>query len=66
MDKLVFFKPAPKETSASSTIIRISGKAYNAIAAIESETGLSISYIASQMIMYASENTIIKEGNGNG
>lgn len=66
MDKLVFYKPAPKGTSAASTIIRVSGEAYNAIAAIEAETGLSISYIASQMILFAAQNAVVKEAGSNG
>lgn len=66
MDKLVFVKPAPKVTAATSTIIRVSGDAYNAIAQIEAETGLSMSYIASQMIKFASERMEIKESDSIG
>lgn len=53
MDKLIFVKPTPKVTAATSTIIRVSGEAYNAVSSIEAETGLSLSYIASQMILFA-------------
>ena len=66
MAKLIFVKPAPKVTAATSTIIRVSGEAYNAIAQIEAETGLSMSYIASQMIKFAAEHMEIKEGEDNG
>lgn len=61
MDKLIFVKPAPKKTSDTSTIIRISGDAYNTISQIEAETGLTMSFIASQMILYASKHTEIRE-----
>ena len=66
MDKLIFVKPAPKVTAATSTIIRVSGDAYNAIAQIEAETGLSMSYIASQMIKFAAERMEIKESDSIG
>lgn len=66
MDKLIFVKPAPKVTAASSSIIRVSGDAYNTIAQIEAETGLSMSYIASQMIKFAAERMEIREGENNG
>ena len=62
MDKLIFYKSAPKNRG-QSTIIRVSAEAYNAIAEIEAETGYAISYIASQMVMYAAKHTEIKEGN---
>ena len=66
MDKLIFVKPARNGTAATSTIIRVSGEAYNAIAQIETETGLSMSYIASQMIKFAAEHMEIKEGDIDG
>ena len=66
MDKLIFVKPAPKVTAATSTIIRVSGEAYNAIAQIEAETGLSMSYIASQMIKFAADQMEIKDGDIDG
>ena len=66
MDKLIFVKPAPKVTAATSTIIRVSGEAYNAIAQIEAETGLSMSYIASQLIKSEAEHMEIKEGDIDG
>ena len=66
MDKLIFVKPAPKVTAATSTIIRVSGEAYNAIAQIEAETGLSMSYTASQMIKFAAAHMEKKEGDIDG
>lgn len=66
MDKLIFVKPTPKVTAATSTIIRVSGEAYNAVSSIEAETGLSLSYIASQMILFATQNTEVKEDDSNG
>ena len=66
MDKLIFVKPAPKITATTSTIIRVSGEAYNAISQIEAETGLSMSYIASKMIKFAAEHMEIREDENNG
>ena len=52
MEKLIFRKPSKK--------VKVSAKAYNAISAIEAETGLSMTYIATQMVLYAAQNVDIR------
>lgn len=66
MDKLIFYKPSPPKSKAGTAIVRVSTEAYNAISAIEAETGKSMSFIASQMVLYAAKNTEIREDDCNG
>lgn len=58
MEKLIFRKPSKKKAQAQT--VKVSAKAYNAISAIEAETGLSMTYIATQMVLYAAQNVDIR------
>lgn len=59
MEKLIFRKPS-KSKKAQAQTVKVSAKAYNAISAIEAETGLSMTYIATQMVLYAAQNVDIR------
>ena len=62
MDKLIFYKPSRQKSKTGTALVRVSAEAYNAISAIEAETGKSMSFIASQMVLYAAKNAEIREG----
>lgn len=57
MEKLIFRKPSKKSQAQT---VKVSAKAYNAISAIEAETGLSMTHIATQMVLYAAQNVDIR------
>ena len=59
MDKLIFSRPCRSTQTDKAPVIRISSEAYTLIGEIVSETGLSMSYVASKMIEYAAEHTEI-------
>lgn len=62
MDKLIFNKPRHRLIAPDKApVIRVSAEAYNCIGEIVEETGLSVQYVASQMIKYAAEHTEIIE-----
>lgn len=61
MKKLKFAVPLQPKAKEGSFTVRVSAEAYNAIEAISAKTGLSNAYIASQMIMYAEQNTELVE-----
>lgn len=62
-DKLVFKRPKPIRSAKSGKgeVIRITDGAYEILASFSAELGKTISYIASRMIEYAAENTIIED-----
>ncbi len=55
---LVFTKP--KKAKGSAPVIRISAEAYELLTQWEAETGLSLSYIASEFIKYADSRTLLE------
>lgn len=59
MDTLRFVSPRAARPRTGQQIIRVSEEAYNYIEEISARTGLSIAYIASQMIKFASDRTEI-------
>lgn len=61
MNTLTFTVPNVREPQYRDkcTIIRITPKAYNILEDISARTGLAISYIASEMIVYANQHTEI-------
>lgn len=59
MDKLTFRTPRPPKTKERSAVVRITPEAYSTIEALSAKTGLSNSYIASRMILFAAQNTEI-------
>ena len=63
-DKLVFTAPRTRQPQYrdSRTVLRITPEAYNQVEDISARTGLSLAYIASEMILYASERTEIVSG----
>ena len=56
MEKLIFPVARKPRTKVRSTAIRVSPEAYNAVEALSAKTGLSNSYIASQLILFAYEH----------
>ncbi len=57
MDKLIFPVARDPRVKRCSQPVRVSAYAYNVIEEISAKTGLSNSYIASQMILYARQHT---------
>lgn len=74
MNTLTFTVPNVRQPQYRScrTVTRITPEAYNVLEDYSARTGLSLSFIASQMILFASEHTEIKaapteeENNGQG
>lgn len=66
MNTLTFTIPNVREPQYRNrrTVVRITPEAYNRIEDVSAQTGLSIAFIASQMILFASEHMEIKVGNG--
>lgn len=65
MNTLTFTVPNVREPQYRNTrtIIRVTPEAYNRIEDVSAQTGLSLAFIASQMILFASEHMEIKVGN---
>ena len=57
MDKLIFPVARNPRVKAHSQPVRVSAEAYNVIEEVSAKTGLSNSYISSQMILYAYRHT---------
>lgn len=64
MDKLIFKRPKKKNTCTGGGVIRVTASAYDVIADISAETGKSVSYIASNMIEFASKYTEVQDDDG--
>lgn len=61
MEKLIFKSPARRAPrKRENPTIRISAEAYDLVESISSETGLSNSYVVSEMVKFAAANTQIK------
>lgn len=63
MDKLVLRKPKLRNTGRGE-VIRITDDAYAILAGFSAETGRSISFIASKMVEFAAEHTVVEEDEG--
>lgn len=59
-DKLIFKAPRPVKTKDKPPVVRITTEAYAALEEISAKTGLSNCFVASQMILYAAQNTEIQ------
>lgn len=64
MNTLTFTVPNVREPQYRNkrTVVRITPEAYNRIEDVSAQTGLSIAFIASQMILFAGEHMEIKVG----
>lgn len=68
MNTLTFTVPNVREPQYRNTrtVVRITPEAYNRIEDVSAQTGLSIAFVASQMILFASEYMEIKVGGNEG
>ena len=63
MEKLIFTSPARRSPrKRTNPVIRISEEAYDLVESISAKTGLSNSYVVSEIVKFAAENTIVKYG----
>lgn len=61
MDKLIFQSPVRREVrKRERPTIRISGEAYDLVEEISAKTGLSNSFVVSEMVKFAAVNTEVK------
>lgn len=63
MDKFVLKRPKPrtKNGNGKGEVIRITDDAYAILAGFSAESGKSIGFIASSMIQFAAERTVIED-----
>lgn len=63
MDKLVIKRPKPKTSrkTGRGEVIRITDEAYEILSGLSAESGKTVSFLASNMIQFASEHVVIED-----